>query len=131
MVADILSGIHKVATLEETNEQYNININFLDYHSLKSKVSSYLELQEKTNYIEQLQRKSSTAKYRSWRSLLPLQRLSCSKENLLYEICDKWEEKTGLISQYHDSRSAVLHNRLLDDTYLKYIHFRQMIFYVN
>ena len=36
VVADILNGIHNVATLVKINEYYNVNINVLDYHNLKN-----------------------------------------------------------------------------------------------
>ena len=51
--ADILNGIHNVSSLEEMYEQCDINIISLEYRILKTKVNSFLELQEKPKFIEQ------------------------------------------------------------------------------
>ena len=105
-------------------------MNILDYHNLKTMASSYFEIQEKPNFIEPLPGN------RSLNILLNIdnkgvsklyKKVNSSKENILLEICERWEEKTGLILESHNvSRSFLLHNRLLDDTYLKYIHFRSI-----
>ena len=119
-VGYVLNDIHNIQTLEEINEFYNINMKFREYHGLKIKINAYLELQYKSDFIEPYPRNSSM------NVLLNIdskgvsnlyKKLHCSNENLLFEICDKWEEKTGLILESHDvSRSFILHNRFVDDT---------------
>ena len=120
VVGYVLNDIHNIQTLEEINEFYNINMKFREYHGLKIKINAYLELQYKSDFIEPYPRNSSM------NVLLNIdskgvsnlyKKLHCSNENLLFELCDKWEEKTMFPGLSFSTIDLLM-------THLKYIHFR-------
>ena len=49
IVGDILNDNGRVMTLEETNQKYHININFLNYFTIRRLVSNYIKKSQKTN----------------------------------------------------------------------------------
>ena len=52
VVGDLLDELNNVQSLDSINEQSSIDMNFLEYHSLKLKLTAFLDFQDMPAYRE-------------------------------------------------------------------------------
>ena len=96
IVGDLQDDIHNVQSLEFIKDHFNINMNFLEYNSPKLKLNEFLEYkyQEKPDFIAFHPRNNSiNILLNIEKKVFPTftKKLHCTSENILFDICDKWE----------------------------------------
>ena len=110
-------------TMMEFTIKYNVKTNFVEYHSIISKIRKHIEWRDMSLHEEASPVNSAL------NTMLNLS-VKGSSSHILDIAVDKWNDKIGSFSL---SRSFNYHHLRYKDTYLKYIQFRTLYhrFYTN
>ena len=136
-IVDFLGTMNVPLTMFKFTEKYQVKTNFLEYHSLISKIKNYIEWRDlplhdeeqplniALNTILNLSVKGSSKLYTL---------LNGSSDHILDIASERWNEKTDLnILRFSLRQSFNYHHHRYKYTYLKYIQFRTLHhrFYTN
>ena len=136
MVSDLLEN-KLVLSREDFENKYSVQINFLDFHHIKSTITDYLAWREKADLNEPIPKNSAL------NMLLNMDNKGCAKmykllkganTHILDNIITVWNKDSEYNLCTNDlSTSFNLHHANYGDTYLKYIQFRTLHkrFYTN
>ena len=136
-IADFLGIMNVPLTMVEFTGKYHVKTNFLEYHSLISKIKKYIEwrdlpLHEEEQPVNSTLNTILNLNVKGSSKLYTL--LKGSSEHILEIASERWSEKTDLnLESFNLGQSFNYHHHKYKDTYLKYIHFRTLHhrFYTN
>ena len=129
-ISDVLNENCLSLSLEEFQEKYGISSNFLEYGGFTLTLKLFLDVREKPSFnvtrpanclLNSILCRDLKGVSRLYKSLLG------KRNDITTNICQKWYDKANtILSTYEVRNSFILTNRLIDDIYLKYIHFRTL-----
>ena len=117
-------------SFEEFQEKFDLKTNFLEYGGFALTIKLFLDNLELP--ISNLTRPSNSLLnqilYRDISGVSNLYKaIHKHNPNITQKKCTKWYEKSGIVLHPHDiKRSFLVPNKQIDDTYLRYTHFRTL-----
>ena len=129
-VGDILTEDCKIMNFEQFQTKFEIKTNFLEYGGFALSIKLFLDNSElpNSNQTRPTNCLLNNILCRDYTGVSNLYKELYNKNpNITQNICNKWYEKAEIVMLPHDiKRSFTITNKQVEDTYLRYTHFRTL-----